>query len=139
MTWAGTAGAVLLVLALVAVLLLILFVVRVRRLAHRIGSFECALRPAGRREWTSGIAVFGVGRVDWYRLVSLSLRPDRTFAREDLEVRERVHRSPGGSQQVSEILCSLPGGEVHLAMRRESLAGLVSWLESAPPRGDYFV
>lgn len=127
------------VLALVAVLLLILFVVRVRRLAHRIGSFECALRPAGRREWTSGIAVFGVGRVDWYRLVSLSMRPDRTFARGDLEVRERVHRASGGANQVSEIRCGLPGGEVHLAMRRESLAGLVSWLESAPPRGDYFV
>jgi Protein of unknown function (DUF2550) len=129
----------LVVLALVAVLLLILFAVRVRRLAHRIGSFECALRPAGRREWTSGIAVFGVGRVDWYRLVSLSLRPDRTFARGDLEVRERVHRPPGGADQITEIRCGLPGGEVDLAMRRESLEGLVSWLESAPPRGDYFV
>lgn len=139
MTWAGTAGAALVVLALVAVLLLILFAVRVRRLAYRIGSFECALRPAGRRDWTSGIAVFGVGRVDWYRLVSLSLRPTRTFVREDLELRERVHRSPGGADQVTEIRCRLRGEEVDLAMRRESLAGLVSWLESAPPRGDYFV
>ncbi|WP_418607106.1 DUF2550 family protein [Georgenia sp. SUBG003] len=127
------------VLALVAVLLLALFAVRVRRLAHRIGSFECALRPPGRRDWTSGIAVFGVGRVDWYRLVSLSLRPDRTFARADLEVRERVHRSPDGKGQVTEIRCGQPGKEVDLAMRRDSLAGLVSWLESAPPRGDYFV
>jgi len=139
LTWAETAGAVLVVLALVAVLLLVLFAVRVRRLARRIGSFECALRPAGRRDWTSGIAVFGVGRVDWYRLVSLSLRPDRTFARSDLEVLERVHRKPGGAGQVTEVRCGLPGQEVELAMRRESLAGLVSWLESAPPRGDYFV
>jgi hypothetical protein len=53
-------------------------------------------------------------------------------------VRERVHRKPGAGQ-VAEVRCGLAGQEIDLAMRRESLAGLVSWLESAPPRGDYFV
>jgi hypothetical protein len=120
-------------------MLLIAFAVRVRRLAHRVGSFECAFRPAGRKDWTSGIAVFGVGRVDWYRLVSLSLRPTRSFARESLEVGSRVHRPSNGGGQVMEIRCRLEGEDVELAMKRESLAGLVSWLESAPPRGDYFV
>lgn len=139
MTWAGTAGAALVVLALVALVVLVLFAVRVRRLGRRIGSFECALRPVGRRDWTSGIAVFGVGRVDWYRLVSLSLRPSRTFEREHLEVLARTHRAAGGRDQVTEVRCCSHGEEVDLAMRRSSLAGLVSWLESAPPRGEPLV
>lgn len=134
-----TSGIVWLVIALLGGVLLLaavlaaLLAVRVRRLDRRVGSFECVLRAEG-TDWVGGIAVYGVGQVRWYRLMSLSLRPTRVFVRERLELVERVD---DGSELV-EVRCRYRGEEeerLSLALRRDSLAGLVSWLEAAPPRG----
>ncbi|WP_345214831.1 DUF2550 domain-containing protein [Georgenia halophila] len=125
-------------MAAVAVVILtglVVFAVRVRRLDRRVGSFECAVRSGG-RDWRGGIAVYGVGRVQWYRLVSLSLLPTRTFTRESLDL---VERRGGAPDEFVEVRCRYDGEEVSLAMRRECLAGLVSWLEAAPPRGEPLV
>lgn len=132
-TWAAWGMVAVLVLA-TALVLVSVFAVRVRRIAGRVGSFECALRRPRARDWTSGIACFGAGRVDWYRLVSLSGRPSRSWRRERLEVLQRERRPrPGGEGHVMEVRCRYDGEEFDLAMVRESFAGLVSWLESAPP------
>ena len=68
-------------LALVVLVLIGVFIVRLRRLAGRVGSFECALRRPGRSRWMSGIATFGGDSVEWTRLVSLSVRPRYRLAR----------------------------------------------------------
>lgn len=134
MTGAGAGWGTLAVLALVVVVAIALYAVRVRRIANRVGSFECALRRTGGRDWTSGIACYGAGRVDWYRLVSARLAPSRSFRRDDLVVLRRERRP--GAGHVIEARVSHRGEELELAMVREAFAGLVSWLESAPPRGE---
>ena len=48
--WTAAGAAALVVLVLTGV-----FIVRLRYLAGRVGSFECALRRPGRTRWTSGI------------------------------------------------------------------------------------
>ncbi|MFH5824072.1 DUF2550 family protein [Georgenia sp. AZ-5] len=134
----GTAWGVLLTLAAVLVVL-VLFAVRVRRVANRVGSFECALRPVGHRDWTSGIANYGSGRIDWYRLVSLRLRPSRSWRRERLEIVGRERRpAAGGAGHVIEVRCAYDGVQFDVAMVDSALAGVVSWLEAAPPRGEPF-
>ena len=110
------------------------FTGRVRHLGRRVGSFECALRRPGQRDWTSGIAVFGAGRLDWHRLVSLAHRPARSFVRRELEiVGRRGRRADPRAGEVIEVACRYRGEEFELAMVDQALAGLVSWLEAAPP------
>lgn len=134
----GTAWGVLLTLGAVLVVVL-LFAVRVRRVANRVGSFECALRPVGQRDWTSGIANYGSGRIDWYRLVSLRLRPSRSWRRERLEIVGRARRpAAGGAGHVIEVRCAYDGVQFDVAMVDSALAGVVSWLEAAPPRSEPF-
>jgi hypothetical protein len=123
------------VLALVLLAVLVAaFAVRVRRVANRVGSFECALRRVGAKDWTSGIACYGAGRIDWYRLVSLRLSPSRSFTRDGLVVLERRVRAGAGHVIEARVACE--GEQLELAMVREAFAGLVSWLEAAPPRGE---
>ncbi|MFD1507446.1 DUF2550 family protein [Georgenia yuyongxinii] len=135
MTGAGAGWGTLAVLALVLVVVAIaLYAVRVRRIANRVGSFECALRRTGAKDWTSGIACYGAGRVYWYRLVSVRLTPSRTLARDELVVLARERRP--GAGHVIEARVSHRGEVLEIAMVREAFAGLVSWLEAAPPRGE---
>lgn len=127
--WLGLLGLVLLLSALA-----VLFAGRVRALGNRVGSFECALRPAGEAEWTSGIAVYGVQRLDWHRTVSLAMRPHRQWARGELDVIAWERRSgAGGPTGVIEATCSHRGEEFELALRSSAFFGLTSWLESLPP------
>ncbi|WP_127131709.1 DUF2550 family protein [Georgenia sp. SYP-B2076] len=127
-------GTIAVLVLAVAVAVVVLFGLRVRRIGRRIGSFECALRRAGAKDWTSGIACFGAGRVDWYHLVSLSPRATRSWRRDRLEILGRERRPrPGGEGHVVEARCRYGDEEFELAMVRDSFAGLVSWLESAPP------
>jgi len=135
LTTAGIAWLGVAAVAAVVLVLAVLFAVRVQRLDRRVGSFECAVRCEG-RDWRGGIAVYGVGRVQWYRLASLSLLPTRTFQRDQLELFQRVGGADG---EFVEVTCRYDGEDLALAMPRESLAGLVSWLEAAPPRGEPLV
>ena len=68
--WLGT----VLALALL-VLLALLFVVRLRSVAGRLGSFECAWRPSHTTRWSSGVAMFTNDALRWYRLMSLAASP----------------------------------------------------------------
>ena len=127
-------GALVLVLGalvLLGVVALLLYS-RVRALARRVGSFECALRRPGSADWTSGIAGYGVNRVDWHRLVSLAPRPASSWSRNRLHVLAHTGRE-GSTATVVEVRCRYGDEEFELAMVRGAFAGLVSWLEAAPP------
>ncbi|WP_128772545.1 DUF2550 family protein [Actinomyces oricola] len=109
----------------------IVFLVRLRVLAGRLGSFECALREAGRSRWTSGVAEFGSDSLQWYRLVSLSPWPKHVWSRIALEVGQATRRSERG--RVMEVTCQIGETSFELAMLEESHSALVSWAESAAP------
>ncbi|MDO4901275.1 DUF2550 family protein [Actinomyces sp.] len=119
------------VVALVALALIGLFLVRLRRLAGRVGAFECALRPVGSGRWISGIAVFGDDDLEWHRLVSFGLRRRRRFRRDDLELGSVRRRGQGG--RVVDVACYYRGERFDLAMVEDSHSALVAWIESAAP------
>jgi Protein of unknown function (DUF2550) len=128
---AAVLGAVVLAL----VVTLALGASRLRVLSRRIGSFECAARPAGDpgRAWTSGIAHYGSGRIDWWRSWSLAPRPAWTWWRRDLAVLGRApFVGPDGRDQLV-VRCRDRDTEFELTMSADAFAGLTAWLEAAPP------
>ena len=125
------------IVAIVAIALVLLtggFLARLRYLAGQVGSFECAMRPAGGQRWLSGVASFRLDSLEWYRLVSFSTRPSRSWSRLNLELSEVRRRREQG--RVVEVHCvdatRSPEG-FDLAMMEESHSALVAWVESASP------
>ena len=125
------------IVAIVAVTLMLLtggFLVRLRYLAGQVGSFECAMRTPGAQHWLSGVASFRLDSLEWYRLVSFSTRPSRSWSRLNLELSEARRRREQG--RVVEVHCvdatRSPEG-FDLAMMEESHSALVAWVESAAP------
>ena len=123
------------IVAALGVLGIAAFYIRLRTLGSRVGSFECALQmPTG---WASGIAHYGADSLHWYRLISLSPRPERSWVRAELQIVERSARDPQApltASRIIEVTCTLPGEQFTLAMRAGPYSGLASWLESQPPR-----
>jgi hypothetical protein len=114
--------------------LLVLLVTRVRSLGRRFGTFECALRFAGRTAWASGIAGYGADRLEWFRVLSLSPRPAHSWQRSALVVVARSPRLRSGRRTaITEATVRCRGAEFTLAMTDQAYAGLASWLEAAPP------
>lgn len=127
---------VLLGACVVAAVALVLLISRVRSLGRRLGSFECALRRDPRSGWASGIATFGVDRLEWYRVLAFTPRPERSWRRSRMEVLDRASRLSGGRRTtVVELHCRDQDDEFTLAMSEQAYAGLTSWLEAAPPSG----
>ena len=129
-------------LALVAGLVLLLLAAALaftlRRLALALTGawFDCSLRrPDGR--WTLGVARYRSDRVDWFRTFSFSVRPLRTWSRDDLAVLGR--RSTEGNETTAVlphavvVRCRHRNEEVDLAMSDDAYTGFASWIESAPP------
>jgi hypothetical protein len=112
------------IVAGLACLLLLLFVARRIFLARAVGSFDCSIRDLGSGSWSFGIARYGAGRLDWYRVFSLSPKPSRVYRRDRLEIIGR--RDPTA---VPVVL----GGELDLALSEDAYVGLSSWAEAAPP------
>lgn len=123
------------VLVLLAVLALLAVVVllRVRTLDRLVGSFACAVREVDSQHWTNGVAVYGVGRLDWYRLVSLAPRPRHRWTRRTFVVEPQRRALPGAGPGALEVTCRVDGQEFQLALSGEALHGLTSWLEAVPP------
>ncbi len=119
---------------------------RVHSLNRRVGSFACAVRPlavsSGLRStpgpeapmWSQGVAHYGVGRLDWWRIWSLAPRPAQVWDRSDLVILGREGMEAVGRPDLFEVRCRHRGTEFELAMSRDAYAGMMSWLESAPPR-----
>ena len=141
--WLGVVEGVALLILLV-VLSLVMLAVRRRWLNRLGGTFDCSLRlnvttpGAG---WTLGVGRYNEGILEWFRFFSYALRPRKVFQRG--EVRVLATRDPDPVEAVAlnadnrilrvEMLDSDTDREWELAMSPESLTGLLSWLEAAPP------
>ena len=105
--------------AVVILVLAVAFLLRLRRLAGRVGAFELALRRTGQRGWASGIGIFGDDDVEWYRLVSLGWRPRLRFHRPDIELGElRTHSVQ--KRKIAVEYRSLVFRQLHLRQPRHS-------------------
>lgn len=127
-------GALLLVLVLVTGL----YVSRQRALTQRVGSFRCLVRhePPPVAGWTPGIAQYATGRLVWWRTLSLSPRPARTWNRSDLTLVGRVALDEVDDDGQPLVLVHCRHGEqsFQLSMSVAACSGLVSWLEAGPRR-----
>lgn len=133
MGWAVVVWVIAAIL-LASFLLALAMLIRARRLSRWVGAFECAWRAPEDQAWVSGVGVYGVDRLDWYRLVSLVPTPARRWIRQSLVVSPRRRSLPGSPNDVVEVHCSYDGQEFFLALDDAALAGLTGWLEASPPR-----
>ena len=120
------------VLVCVGAVLWVYMNVRARRIASRLGAFRCWSRPDVQSGWTAGIGVYGVDDLSWYRLVGFSLQPVYTVPRSGLEVSAPIAHSADGS--VVEVRLAYGEHRYEVAVERLTYNGLVSWVESGPPR-----
>ncbi|WP_022868303.1 DUF2550 family protein [Schaalia vaccimaxillae] len=104
---------------------------RARKLTDQVGSFRCWSRPDTLSGWTSGIGMYGLDTLSWYRLVDLSYKPVYTLPRRGLEISTPIQHSSDGT--VVEIRIKYQERRYELAVARETYSGLVSWIESGPP------
>ena len=141
--WLGVVEILGVLAGLVAISLLML-AVRRRWLDRLGGTFACSLRlrmttpGAG---WVLGVGRYSEGILEWFRFFSYSLRPRIVFPRRNIRVLET--RMPDPVEAVAlnadekvlriEMHDGHTDAEWELAMSEESLTGLLSWLEAAPP------
>lgn len=141
--WFGVVEIVLIVLVLL-ILPLIALALRRRWLSRSGGTFECSVRlrtTTPGTGWVLGVARYSGEQLEWFRFFSFSARPRKTFRRGDVAVLE--NRAPDAIEAVSlyagqRVVRMEEGtgdnGELwDLAMSSESLTGMLSWLEAAPP------
>lgn len=130
-------------LVLLIAVSLILLALRQRWLNRMGGNFECSLRlrvttpGAG---WVLGVCRYSEGILEWFRFFSYSPKPRLVFARSELRVLETRDPDPIEAVALSSdqtvVRVAVPGQPDQfweLAMSAESLTGLLSWLEAAPP------
>ena len=116
-----------------------------RRWLDRLGgTFNCSLRLRMRTPgagWVLGVGRYSEGILEWFRYFSYSLRPRMVFPRRNVRVLET--RMPDPVEAVAlnadekvlriEMHDGRADSQWELAMSQESLTGLLSWLEAAPP------
>lgn len=140
--WVGVVQILGFCVVLIA-LSLIMLALRQRWLNRMGGNFECSLRlrvttpGAG---WVLGVCRYSEGILEWFRFFSYSPRPRLVFARSELRVLETRDPDPIEAVALSSdqtvVRVAVPGQPDQfweLAMSAESLTGLLSWLEAAPP------
>jgi len=144
---------------LFAAVLLVLILAAVGIAARRFllerggGTVECGLRK-GSGPWRLGLASYQLEDLYWFAVFRVSMRPEETFPRRDLNVMSRRlpsdveaaslgpgmivvecrlgEGSPEGQDLPSSGLASAEA-TVELALADSALTGLLAWLEAAPP------
>ncbi len=136
-------------LVVVAVILLpfVLLYIRRRWLTGQGGLFDCAHRLRDETPghgWALGLARYRGETLEWFRSFSLALKPKLVLQRAGTVY---VHqRQPEGLEAIALFADSTiitvrdrVTGHLHtLAMSRDEVLALMSWLESAPPGSHYF-
>lgn len=122
---------------------LVLLAGRRRWLDRLGGTFECSLRLDARTPgvgWAVGVGRYTEGVLEWYRFFSYAPRPRMRFPRTHVRVLQT--REPdqleaislSSEQRVVRVqVTNVDQVEWELAMSPDSLTGLLSWLEAAPP------
>jgi hypothetical protein len=87
-------AAIVLGLSALVLILVAILASRFRALTRRIGSFECAVRQGASLQ--PGVAHYAVGRIEWYRVWSLSPRPVTQWKRQGFVLVSRTAIEPAG-------------------------------------------
>lgn len=137
-------GELAILLLVLLVLPVVLLAMRRRVLARQGGTFECSLRlgtDTPGSGWALGLARYNEERLEWFRFFSYSAGPRKIFVRQEITVVDNREPDPieAGSLYVGQRIVQLRSTDDarpqvwELAMSGDSLTGLLSWLEAAPP------
>lgn len=137
----GVTIVIILVFALIALILTWLVAAFCYRFVTvRRGGTPVLLRmlpAAGDGGWRHGVVLYGDLEMRYFRLSSVRILADRHFSRHRMEIVGRRQPVAGeleimpGPVSVVEVLCEDRGFE--LALDRDALTALLSWIESRPP------
>lgn len=130
-------------IALATVFALLIFAlclsgVRRFNLRRALGTVDASICTAG-KGWQMGVCRYQDNDLEWFKLLSLSVRPKYTFRRSSLELVGR--RQPTEAElvkvQPDSVIVELhyEGQDVLLAMKFDAYTGLSSWLEAGPVIG----
>jgi hypothetical protein len=153
--WFGWLSAVEVIGTILVLMVVVLVGLAVRRrwLSRHGGTFECSLlrhrdsaavgddHATPSTGWVLGVARYSGDRLEWFRFFSLTWWPSLAFPRSEVAVLD--HRPPTPAEAVAlyadqevvtlSIGTGTEASRRHLAMTPESLTGMLSWLEAAPP------
>ena len=119
-------------LILIVVLAVLVFLaLRAAILVGRKASFSTWVVRPGDDQWIRGVALYGQITLAWYRLAGLGTQQDLSLPRAYLE----VVGGPVPTADNNYIIVRLrsPQGLFTLALEHGDAAGLISWVNSAPP------
>ncbi len=100
-------------------------------LQRRPGSLQCSLRSTASRPWRTGVLVLGPYSLEWFRTRTLSLRPEKVFERSGFSILK--HKPGGAAAELTIAKIDYRGEVFSIAMSPHSFAGLISWIDAAPP------
>lgn len=123
------ASTVITIVLVVGVVLLLGYVIRLRRLMSRRGSFLVSVIQRDQERWTRGIAIFTRESLDWYPTRSIYTRPKFRWKRDEIDFDFTAPSDP----DLQIMTLTTPDGEWKLASDPIAVAAIVSWLDSAPP------
>ncbi len=106
-------------------------------LTRRVGSFVCVWSPHGvPAARAPGVARYATGRLEWWRVISLSPLPAETWERDRLELVDWEELDEVDALGRSLVTAQCRHGDEAFALTMSSAAysGLVSWLEARPRR-----
>lgn len=118
----------------------LVLVVRRWLLSRDGGTFELSVRlregePG--RGWALGIGRYRGNRLEWFRIFTLSWRPRLAWQRSELEFSNPRQPVPAERSALYAGHLIVEGRGAHgrneMAMSKNALTGLLSWLEAGPP------
>jgi hypothetical protein len=114
---------------------------RRRWLSRKGGLFDCCLRlsnSAPGTGWVLGVARYNGPHLEWFRTFSLSVHPRKVFDCSAIEAGAQRDPAPDeaallmNDQRIIELR-RIDGRAWELAMSPDSITGLLSWIDAAPP------
>jgi len=128
-----------LAVALVALLVVVAVAFQLRRrfLLFGLGAVTMWVRRPGTQRWSLGVAWYGSDVLLWYRGLSFAVRPHERLSRAAMRITgQRIADRDDVALPADLVVveCVTSDGPRELAMDRSTVTGLLSWLESAPPR-----
>ncbi len=132
-------GLLALAVLILSVLVLGALAIRSRWITRYGGTFECCYARDDQSRFRRGVARYNGDRLECFRWLSLLTAPNLVVDRADvIDTSRRAPRSREayflGVDSPVVVRIALRSGAAQLALDESSLTGLLSWVDSAPPR-----
>lgn len=109
------------------------YIVKLRRSFKGEGSFLASYRASTADGWTEGFCAYGTTSLTWYKLVSLSMRPHKTWSRSSLQLGRPTKRVDTEGTAWMNVPVKAADHRFFLFLSEADYNGLISWCEAAPP------